>query len=51
LLKQEFGDKIGIDEKQEIKGTNMRYIILEDGRGNYKANIYLNNSNDDKQFA
>jgi hypothetical protein len=48
LFKEHFGDKY-IDKKKE-KGTDIKYNILPDEKGNYKVKIYHPDSNDDREI-
>ncbi|CAJ0842010.1 10712_t:CDS:10 [Entrophospora sp. SA101] len=50
LFEKEFSSD-EIDKKKDVAGgTNMKYIILRDGRGRYKVNIYKDDENDVSEF-
>ena len=48
LLAEQFKGEIEI--KKDIEGTDMKYMIVEDGE-NYKVKIFEGDNNNDRQFS
>jgi len=51
LFEKEFSDKIDIEKQEVATSTDMKYIVLQDGRKGYKVNIYQGDGNDSREFA
>jgi hypothetical protein len=51
LFEKEFGDKIDIEKQEVATNTDMKYIILKNGRGGYKVHVYKGDENDPREFV
>lgn len=50
LFEKEFSDEVGSERKEAAGVTDIKYVILRDGKGGYKVNIYQGDKDDVREF-